>query len=280
MSHRYLEIAAELREQIMSGAIPEGTRLPGMTALSRRYGTGSGVTREAVAVLELEGLVVIRERSGAFVQSAGDRQRLDVGRQVRRNDLGYVFAKPAGHWSPIGTPRREWVPCPAEIAELLDVEPGTDVLARHRVVGPGTPIQITTTYLPDDLARGTVLEQANTGPGGWIDRLEQDMGYGPLRWDAEVSTRLPTEEEAEELGISSRLPVLVLHRTHTDPAGRTVGVDVVVVDGRRFSVGVPISRAASARWPTQPATARNTPQRGDTPTEEEVTSRPTGQAAP
>lgn len=266
MSYRYLEIAADLRRRITSGEFPPGSRLPGVGALSRAYGAGKPIIQEAITVLELEGRVVVRERQGTFVSDMPEqRQRLDVGRAVRRNELGYVFAKPAGHWHPIGTPTRDWVACPGDVAGLLGVEPGAEVLARRRVVGPGRPMQVTTTYLPADLARGTVLSEADTGPGGYLDRLEQDMGYGPLAWQVEVYCRLPTQQEAGDLGMSPRLPVMVTIRAHTAPSDRTVAVDQVVVDARWFSIRVPIVRGPSARWPVTPATARNTPPASDTP---------------
>jgi DNA-binding GntR family transcriptional regulator len=252
MPYRYLEIARELRNRIAGGEFPPGSRLPGINAIARQYGVGNDVAQEAYTALELDGLVVTRAGSGTYVLDPGTRQRLDIGRQVRRNELGYLFSRPSGHWHPIGTPSRQWVPCPPDVADLLTVDSGTEVLARYRVVGPGQPVQITTTYLPADLARGTVLEQADTGPGGYLDRLEQDMGHGPLTWAADVSARLPTTEEAAALGVSARLPVLVAHRTHTSVHSRTVAVDVVVVDARQFSVRFPIGRHSSARWPTPP----------------------------
>jgi GntR family transcriptional regulator len=265
MAYRYLEIAADLRRRIESGEFPPGSRLPGKSILSRYYDAGGPLIQEAITALELDGLVVIRERSGTYVTEPErhPRQRLDIGRQVRRNELGYVFARPAGHWHPIGAPTRAWVPCPDDMAELLDVEPGSDVLARRRVVGPGMPMQITTTFIRADLARGTVLEDGDTGPGGWMDRVEQDMGLGPLGWPDEVYARLPTAEEAETLVMSPKLPVLVEARAHEVSLRGVIAVDEIVRDARRFSVRFRIGRSTSARWPTPKATARNRPNAPD-----------------
>lgn len=265
--HRYEEIADALRRRITSGEFAPGARLPGMGRLGREYRTGAGVVQEAIRVLEYEGLVVVREDEGTFVRAQDQwRNHSDLGTEVRRNELGYIFGKPMGHWPPIGTPSRGWVDCPEDVADQLGISAGMPVFTRYRVVGPnGHPAQITTTYVVEDIARGTVIEQADTGPGGWIDRVEQnirpeDLGLGPLDWAyAEVTARLPTPDEARALDMSSRLPVLVIYRPHPTLDGRVIGVDVVVVDSMKMSVRVPLRRAESAQWPTAPATARNSP---------------------
>lgn len=263
MVHKHEEVAVDLRRRLAAGEWAVGERLAGMNVLARDYGVGNTVVQEAVAVLELDGLVVTRPgKAGTRVLAPSEvRHRLDLGCSVRRNDLGYVFSAPTGHWSPTQPPTREWAECPAEVAEHLDLAAGDPVFVRRRVVGPeGRPVQATTTYFPASVARGTVVEQVDTGPGGWIDRVEQDMGRGPLTWTVEVTTRLPSEGEARTLGISTRLPVLVTSRLHRCVQGDPVALDLVVVDGRTFSYRVEITRDPSADWPVAPATARNTPR--------------------
>ncbi|MGH3800749.1 MAG: UTRA domain-containing protein [Pseudonocardiaceae bacterium] len=175
---------------------------------------------------------------------------IDLGHQVRRNDLGYVFARPAGHWPPVGIPTRGWTACPPEVAALLEVEPGQQVFTRRRAVGPGgRAVQLTTSYYPPDIASGTPVEQADTGPGGVYDRIEQDLGHGPLTWTTQTSARLPTPEEADVLNMSTRLPVLVNTRAAANPTHRVAAVDVVVVDAQLFAVRWDITRDDTASWP-------------------------------
>ncbi|MCU1685216.1 MAG: aorA [Amycolatopsis sp.] len=260
MAHRYLDIADDLRQRLSSGEFPVGTKLPGMNQLAVHYGAHNDEVHEAVIALELEGRVATRSRSGTIVLP-GDAElhQLDLGVGVSRNDLGYVFPKPAGHWPGLpGTYRREWLGCPVEIAELLDITEDEQVLCRSVVVGPGWPMQLTRRYFPQDLAAGTILEAEDTGPGGVLDRLEQDLNHGPLDWSDTFVARMPTAEEATALTISPRLPVMVTFRTHTSPAGRVVAADEIVRDARRFKITVPVHREPSAHWPVQPVTGRNT----------------------
>lgn len=60
-------LVARLSEEIRSGRLPPGTRLPTEQALMREAGVSRTVVREAVAALRAEGLVVTRQGVGAFV---------------------------------------------------------------------------------------------------------------------------------------------------------------------------------------------------------------------
>ncbi|KJE20116.1 transcriptional regulator [Frankia torreyi] len=260
---RYEEIAAELRARMDADPprYPIGSRLPGYGPLTDEFGVGRGVLTEALGLLALEGRIKVTDRSGAVVLDPAEPPgRIDVGTTVRRNDLGYIFNAAAGHWRPITTPTRRWLPAPPHIARLLDVPKGADVLERHRVIGPdGRPVLIADSYLPD-LARDTILEDASTGPGGIYDRLEHDLGHGPLTWTRTTSARSATPEQARELGIPRGGALLVLTRiTHSGTTGRPVEVNITYVDGGRFAVEDIISRDETAHWPTTPATAENRP---------------------
>lgn len=261
MPVRYLEIADDLQRRIDEGEWAPGERLPGTAVLARYYDAGKPLIAEAIGVLELRGKLRVRPRSGTYVlPPTGTPVPIDLGHQVRRNDLGYVFARPAGHWPPVATPTRGWIACPPEVAALLELEPGHQVFTRCRAVGPGgRAVQLTTSYYPPDIAAGTPVEQADTGPGGVYDRIEHDLGHGPLTWTTQTSARLPTPEEADVLAMSTRLPVLVNTRAAANPAHRVVAVDVAVLDAGLFAVRWEVTRDDTASWPVKPATARNKP---------------------
>lgn len=130
----------------------------------------------------------------------------------------------------------------------------------RRAVGPGgRAVQLTTSYYPPDIASGTPVEQADTGPGGVYDRIEQDLGHGPLTWTTQTSARLPTPEEADVLNMSTRLPVLVNTRVAANSTHRVVAVDIAVLDAQLFAVRWDVTRDDTATWPVTLATARNKP---------------------
>src|SRR5262252_7741054 len=61
------ELVARLTDDITSGKIPPGSRLPTEQELIAATGVSRTVVREAVAALRAEGLVVTRQGVGAFV---------------------------------------------------------------------------------------------------------------------------------------------------------------------------------------------------------------------
>lgn len=261
----YMSIARDLRERLNNGEWSPNDKMPSLRTFAgeSQYNTTKAAVDEAFNVLV--GWGYIRRRRGTpavVVDRTAPKVRLAIGRRVRRNEYGYLYNPSAGHWAPIRPPRRSWVDLRTvpDVAVLLDLEPSGRVLARHRVVGPGgvEPAQTTTTYLVEELGRE--LDVENTGPGGWIEQVEQRLVPGPVRWNCTVTSRLPLEHEAEDLGLTLASPVLVLAFTITGhKQRRPLAVDVMTFDATRFEVEYPVTRSAEAKWPVTPATERNVP---------------------
>src|SRR5215470_2125505 len=68
------ELVARLTDDITSGKIPPGSRLPTEQAMVAATGVSRTVIREAVAALRAEGLVVTRQGAGAFVAEDATRR--------------------------------------------------------------------------------------------------------------------------------------------------------------------------------------------------------------
>ncbi|MEP6952681.1 MAG: FadR/GntR family transcriptional regulator [Solirubrobacteraceae bacterium] len=66
----YERIASRLVAEIRSGALAPGERLPGERELARRLGVGRSSVREAIASLQVDGIVVTRPGSGTYVADA------------------------------------------------------------------------------------------------------------------------------------------------------------------------------------------------------------------
>ncbi|HKR52644.1 MAG TPA: GntR family transcriptional regulator [Pseudonocardiaceae bacterium] len=63
----YRRIADELRQQITSGELVPGQRVPSEAELMRRYGVSRGTARQGLALLEAAGLVRAVHGKGRFV---------------------------------------------------------------------------------------------------------------------------------------------------------------------------------------------------------------------
>lgn len=70
----YEKVYEKLRQEIISGVLPFGTRLPGKRPLSEQYGVSVPTVAHALDMLADEGFIQLRERSGSYVsyQSTDD----------------------------------------------------------------------------------------------------------------------------------------------------------------------------------------------------------------
>lgn len=258
----YQAIAADLRAAILAGAYQPGAVIPPIVDLQDRYQVSRQTIRSAVRVLEEEGLVWARRKKGTVVRELPSQARRAIrSRQMHRDDFGYYSDPESVDWRALGPTVVSWSPAPADIADLLGIETTTEVLTRARLVGASQtePRQIATSYLHPDVARGTILEQVSTGPGGIYDRLEE-MGHGPLRWRERISARSPSADDTRTLRLLPGTPVLHIARISTSSStDRVVDVTVFVMSAALYEVEHSVSRAASARWPVSPAGKPNAP---------------------
>ncbi|MFJ1756472.1 GntR family transcriptional regulator [Kitasatospora sp. NPDC088134] len=246
----YQRLADDLRAGITDRTYPPGTTLPKIADLAQQYGISKQTATEAVHLLASEGLVEVVRRRGTVVRHRSGRTVITRERQVFRDEIGYYFDPAAQPWAALREPDLGWVPAPPDIAALLGIESGAPVFARDRLMGnPDTrePKQAATSYLPDAVARDTVLTERDTGPGGIYDRLEQDLARGPLTWHETIGARMPTPTEAADLRLPKGTPVLRVLRTATSPDGTAVEVNDTRMSAADFEIGYPITRHPSAQ---------------------------------
>ncbi|MEU6285045.1 GntR family transcriptional regulator [Streptomyces sp. NPDC047028] len=247
----YRDIAADLRQQISEGRYLPGDKLPMLTELQAQYGAGYQTVRSAIALLEQEGLVVAVRRRGTIVRERPEKKRITRSRQVFRDEIGYFFDPTAQPWVALEPPTVRWGIVPVDLAALMGLSTGAEVLVRDRIMGdPETrkAKQLATSYLPADLARGTQLAEADTGSGGIYDRLEE-MGHRPLRWSEGVSARMPSPEEAEALNLPADVgvPLLRVVRLTMAPSGEVLELNDTRMSAEEFEIGYSIRRHSSAR---------------------------------
>lgn len=247
---RWHTVAASLREAIANGTYGPGDTIPKEEELESLHGVSRSTVRRAVAQLTTEGLLTPVRRGGTKVRERRERSRITRARTVYRDERGYYFDPAARPWVALRPPVVRWGPAPHDIAHVLGVEPGSEVLIRDRVMGdPQTrdPVQLSTSYLPADLAKGTVLAEADTGAGGIYDRLEE-AGHGPLRWSEVVVASAPSDADTDALRLPPGVPLLRLIRTTRSAEGRVLEVNDCRMSGERWEIGYEILRDGSAEF--------------------------------
>lgn len=69
MPAKYERVASAIRDQIMSGQLQPGDKLPSLAQLQQIHGVSYGSIRAAMLILKTEGLVEGRPGEGVYVRS-------------------------------------------------------------------------------------------------------------------------------------------------------------------------------------------------------------------
>ncbi|MFI1305553.1 GntR family transcriptional regulator [Streptomyces sioyaensis] len=228
-------IAADLRDEIMSGDLEPGAKLPSTTRLKARFDASSATVQKALQLLKDERLVV--GRAGAAVTVREHRQQT-----VRPAS----FMAPAGpgeqyRWLAEATKGggrahsellevTEATP-PRDAAEALELPDGGTALLRRQILFiDDEPVELVTSYYPLDIARGTAMTEHRKVMGG-TPTLLAELGFPPRLSVDRVSARVPTQEQYEALRLPSSLPVLRTLRVIYSDDERPIEVTVMVKAG-------------------------------------------------
>ena len=110
---RYLELAEDLRGQILTGGFPDADHFPTESVLCARYGVSRFTVREALRTLQSEGLIQRRRGSGTVIQPSGARggalhQPLSNVAEILQyaNNTSFVFARDGSVTLPASWPRK------------------------------------------------------------------------------------------------------------------------------------------------------------------------------
>lgn len=224
---RYQEIATHLRALITRGDYAPGDRLPSESELMDEFEVSRGTARQALAVLQAQGLAQAAVGRGVFVRQqpparrvASDRYQHEVRQIIDSDSLppdpATSFTKDHHiRWADYRLDKdfRE-IEAHSELAELFGVEPGEAVLDRRFVFyAKDKPQQMSNSYLLLSLVGGTpVADPANEPwPGGNIAQLAT-LGQLVSRVEESVTARMPLPDEAETLRIPTGVPVLIVTR--------------------------------------------------------------------
>ncbi|TJZ56163.1 UTRA domain-containing protein [Streptomyces piniterrae] len=125
------------------------------------------------------------------------------------------------------------IAAPSEIAELLGIAEGEHVVVRRRVMYlDDQPCELTDTYYPAHIARGTRLAGTAKIPGGAVSLLAE-LGHIGARVQEDVIARMPGDGERDVLRTEADEPVLQLTRVTLDGHDRPIQVDRMAMPGNR-----------------------------------------------
>ena len=223
----FRQIADQLRAAIQNGRLSEGDRLPSEAQLIDHYGVARMTIRNALQLLEAEGLTRAQHGQGVYVRRKPPVRRIASDRFARRHrEEGKAAflaeSEQAGAKPDVDLIKVNEMPVTPEMSGRLN-HVGPVIVRSRRYSLDGIPVETATSYIPADIGRGTPIADPNPGPGGIYARLEE-LGHTLERFTEEVTARMPTEAEARLLAMTPGVPVFRLVRTAFDMEGRAVEV--------------------------------------------------------
>ncbi|PRX49697.1 GntR family transcriptional regulator [Nonomuraea fuscirosea] len=222
---KHQQIAAAIRADIMAGRLSPGAQLPSTQQLVSQYTTANATVQRALSLLKDEGFLEGRPGKGVFVRA----------KQLAVVEVSSYFAPSPRGYSYELLSVDEVVP-PPDVAQALGLDDGDKAVLRHRLLlHDGDPVELSWSYYPSTLVRGTPLAGSKKIKGG-APQVLTDLGYPQREFTDLLSSRPPTVEEAEGLELPEGVPVMRQFRVVYAENKRPVEVSVLVKGGHLYTL--------------------------------------------
>lgn len=215
---KYQEVAEEIRQKIADGTYPAGHEMPSIEALMREYDVSRTTIRAALKLLTDDGL--LNPGRGRRKTTVRDSRRIRVS--FSRYDSVMQPGGSSGPWETacaeqgldgeMKTVTVDSRPIGRDDAELLGVEPGSDVTyrLRHACIG-NEVLQVQQAWYPAGIALQAGLGIPSKIRGGVYGALTA-AGLRPVAVDETIRGRMPTREEANLMRTGTGVPLLTVER--------------------------------------------------------------------
>jgi GntR family transcriptional regulator len=220
---KYERIAESLREQITSGQLMPGKRLPTENQLCDAHGASRSTIRLAIGLLVQDGLVETLHGLGTFVAPPSERLTIVLSQHEdwRAGEPADAALRPSGEMA--ARPRTvkfqaDTIAASPAVAEALNIRNGDSVVLRrsHRFLEQ-EPWSLVVSYYPLHIANDTPLEQAR--PVESASLVLANLGHEPIAYSDDVYARMSDTVESQFFKSKAALPVIVASRTTFDAAG-------------------------------------------------------------
>ncbi|QDQ16278.1 GntR family transcriptional regulator [Streptomyces spectabilis] len=212
----YQQVAAAIREAILSGEFTPDSPLPSEAQLMARYQVSRPTVRNAIAALRAEGLIDVRHGKGSFVRSDG-QPALTLQRSISRTRTGGFIDHSGAEWDEVEAPNVYRSRTTKTTGPLLHLDEEEAVFSCDRLlVAPAAGTRaMHRTLIPFETAEQVPdLAEAPDMAAAAIYSLLSKAGH-KLWWAETVSAHMPLPDERTTLKLPDATPVLHLTRiTH------------------------------------------------------------------
>ncbi|WOX10282.1 GntR family transcriptional regulator [Streptomyces sp. N50] len=210
----YQQVAAAIREAILSGEFAPDAMLPSEAQLMTRYGVSRPTVRNAIAALRAEGLIDVRHGKGSFVRSDG-QPALTLERRISHSSEG-KFVMPNGDtWQEAEQPHTYRTYTTKDTGRLLQLSEEEALFGCDRLLAdPDTGTRaMHRTLIPFEVAEAVpLLGKEPCKPPAAIYWVLTQAGH-KLTWTETVRAHMPLPDERTTLQLPDATPILHVTRT-------------------------------------------------------------------
>lgn len=231
----YSQVMRSLKEQILSGRLSPGERIPSESDLTVAFRVSRVVVRQALQILEDEGLILRVRGKGTFVADDLDEERsprlwgyledlISTGVAVSVQVLEFGLCRAT-----------------AETAPVFDVAEGSDLffIKRLRLVDD-QPFSVIENHLPLEIGKRIPLEALEKEP---LMRLIETRTGESVDWVSQVFQAVAADSElAELLEIDVLAPVFKMILTAYSADGRVLDLAQVYFRSDRYNYRTHLKR--------------------------------------
>lgn len=231
----YHQLKVLLSERIASGEWPPGHMLPTEEQLQEQYEISRTTVRQALKELEIEGQISRQRGRGTFV--AQPKISHSAEPHFSLADVLLQQGVQPG-WKVLYA---EWTPATPEIAQRLNLEPGTPVYELHRLrLASEEAIGFHIAHTSPSIA--TAIDRARLESGGSLDYLRNtDRGENVLEgsYADRVLEAIPANDQvAELLDVAPGTPMFQIRRELFNRQGQPVELLRAIYRGDRLQYHV------------------------------------------
>jgi len=227
----YLQIAEGISALLTNGGLPAGYVLPPERALCEHFGISRMTLRQAMSLLDREGLIASRRGMGTIVTHSRLRKQQQELRSFSEEIRGRG-----------GRPESRLISLELVVAarsvrdffELRDQQKVYEILRLR--LNDGEPLALELVRIPERLCPG--LERFDVAKNSLYQILEESYGLRLENCTEEISAEIPSAQHRKLLGLPKNTAVLVVNRKTFSDDGRAVEFTRSTFRGDRYSAVV------------------------------------------
>ncbi len=231
----YQQIAEAIASLLASGVLPPGYILPPERVLCAQFGISRMTLRQAMSLLDREGLINSRRGVGTVVTHSRlrkqEQEALSFSEEIRARG-GRPESRLISFELAIPTP---------PVRDFFELHELQKVYEVQRVrLKDGEPLALEFARLPERLCPG--LERFDLARSSLYEILEQSYGIRTQTCEEEISAEIPNSQQRKLLSLPARTAVLVINRKAYMEDGRPLELTRSVYRGDRYSAIVHSAR--------------------------------------